>query len=179
MLFEVPNKHVHVNLIYRRVISDQRYFVSKPFLAHSPICLLKSDNLRSLQCKIIVFHHPARMEESVTMHLMDSRVNVPKLRLAFTMPVTCVIVSPNLNSLNQQLFMILLKYQDMSMETSICEQTDRHKLTDRQTELKALPVCKLCIQAITINFINEVRENNLCFFVHRWLARFKVNWYFI
>ena len=28
--------------------------------------------------------------------------------------------------------MILLKYQDMSMETSICEQTDTDSLTDRQ-----------------------------------------------
>ena len=53
------------------------------------------------------------------------------------------------------------------METSICEQTDRHRFTDRQTELKALPFHKLCIQTITINVINEVRENNLCFFVQR------------
>ena len=96
MLFDVPNKPIHANLIYGTVINDQRYFVSKPFVTHPPICL-KSNNFRSLQCKTIAFRRPARMEESVTMHLMDSRVNVLKLRLVFTMLVTCVMVSPNSN----------------------------------------------------------------------------------
>ena len=96
MLFDVPNKPIHANLIYRTVINDRRYFVSKPFLTHPPICL-KSNNFRSLQCKTIAFRRPARMGESVTMHLMDSRVNVLKLRLVFTMLVTCVMVSPNSN----------------------------------------------------------------------------------